>query len=494
MIASEDLMDFNNKFGSSEGANISEVLFLCSTMFTLSSNNIRTKEIIWFTNQDSPHQPGQHEHYQAFQKAKDLQQLSFHVFFFPISPEFDGSLFWKEFIGLLMDQDIEDVMIPEYAENFNSFVNRRCFKKRAIAYLDFEVTEKSKFGVGLYSNKRATSTYPKCTKHSRINNEEIVTKRVTKFAEIPQFSNNDEATDDTDLGTKLDFSQKLDPSSAIKYQEVDGEKICFSTLEAFEIKQIMDPKVKLIGFKPRSMIDECHYHVKTQLFLYPHDGQIKKSSVFFRSLWERLLIDQLVAICIMTMRLKSYPRLVALIPTEQIRQDEEIRDLDEVYSDLPGYADGDEATFQSKFNKLTKKLRVPFSPMMLENPICGRLYTRIEAQTYDEEINTTTLDSLNIPNVEAQDQRMSKLVDEIEDFINGFEEENSKRKAEKADNEKEKLQKTDINMKKILEDCKSGNVKNITVDMLREYLSLKSVNGTSKMKKSFLVDKIVEMN
>lgn len=82
------------------------------------------------------------------------------------------------------------------------------------------------------------------------------------------------------------------------------------------MKQIQEPGIKLIGFKPLSAIN-LELHLKSTYFLYPSDDRIKGSSTLFRALWEKCWEKEKIAICIVTLRKKSNPKLVALIPQKQ---------------------------------------------------------------------------------------------------------------------------------------------------------------------------------
>lgn len=513
---SSDFMDFDNKIGSSTEAKIYEVLWLCSTMFTVSDKKVRSREIIWFTNQDAPHQSNQVEFQQAMQKASDLQSKGYLVNFFPMCEDFNGGCFYQEFLALLQDLD-DNFDFPSYEENDDKLVQsvfRRGYRRRALAYLEFEITENTKFGVGVYSNKRAMSVAPKIVKLSRSNNDEIVTKRVIAYAEIP--ANYNEHDEDAEEEIELDFSHKLDQSQMIKYQQVGGERIDFTTLEAFEIKQVMNPKIKLLGFKLISEIDPCQYYSKMPLFVYPHDGQIKNSTIFFRALWERLWIDQKAAICIYMTRLKSIPRLAALIPVQQSNQDgeivtydgfqmitfpysDDIRNLDALKPKMSIDEDEDdkEPKIREILQKIIKKTRLNYVPTMVDNPVLSRIYARIQAEVFNEEISEEAKKDSILPEVEGQDARIHTFVDELEELIGGFEDvtvNKRKNKENVATEKRAKLAEIDIDGELILSKCKSGDIKQLTVNVLKDYLTLKNVTGLSKMKKPELVAKIVELN
>lgn len=513
MRQSDDFMDFTNKYGHSEDAKISDVLWLCTTLFTTASKVVKSRSIIWFTNDDSPHQSGHAQLQQAFQKAKDIQQLQIDVKFCPMSTSFDGDKFYKELICQIMNFNVNDFEFPEPLLDERPLVNRissRSYKKRALAYLEFEISNTSKFGVGVYSNTGKDKAQLKSHIFSRKDNKEIKKRRFVRYGYRPQTNGSD------DEDAEFEFTENLDPTKTVKYRVIGNDCVKFSITEAFGIKQVMNPKIKLLAFKSKDFLNESFYYIKSPQFLYPHDGKIKNSSKLFRALWEQMIKEDKVGICAYTMRLKSSPRIVALVPSQQTLQDDEIIRYDGFQMIFLPFADDirdlskfmDAETIDSEENdeqienlmmKIIGKLKVKYTPLMFENMQNHRIITLVENQVYDEDLDEETMNSFKLPNVAAQDQRIGKYVDEVEELIDGFAEVKvTKRKKndkdENANNEKRaKVAPDDINVELILEKCQKGDVKSITNQMLRDYLSLKQVSGISKMNKADLVSKIISL-
>lgn len=507
-------MNFTNKYGHTEDANISDVLWLCTTLFTNASKVIKSRNLIWFTNQDSPHLTGKDQLQKAFQKAKDIQLLQIDVKFCPMNVAFDGDQFYKELICQIMNLDVENFEFPETLLDKKLLLNRiitRGYKKRALAYLEFEITNGTKFGVGVYTNTAKDKAKLKSTTLSRKDNKEIKKRRYYKYGYHPQ---TEDGSDDEEA--EFHLTENLDPTKAIKCRFIGKEKVKFSTLEAFEIKQVMNPKIKLLAFTSNDFLNECFYYGKSPQFIYPHDGKIKNSSKFFRALWEQMIDDDKVGICVYTMRLKSSPRIVALVPSQQTFQDgelicydgfqliflpftDDVRDLTKFMSETVDPEDDDE-NIQRLMRKIITKLRTKYTPLMFDNKLNSRIVTLVENQVYDEELDEETMDSMKYPNVEAQDERIGKYVNAIDELIDGFDEiKVSKRKTKETDEngnreKRSKIAPGDINEELILEKCRQDDIKSITVQMLRDYLSLKNVTGISKMNKGDLVAKIISLS
>lgn len=511
MKSSEDFMDFDNKFGHSTDAKISDLLWLCSTIFGSCERQIRVPTIMWYTDGDAPHKDGSADQRQALQKAKDLQQLHIDIQFFPLKVDFDGDLFYKELLCQLLDLDLDDYEFPTPQLNEKKLLQRmfrRGCNKRARSYLSVEFSENVKFGVGMYSYTRKT-TMPKPILLSRSNQEVIVSKRSYKCGTF-QEGNDGDVVNNSNLEADIDFKEKLQPSKAIKLQHCGGEKIKFTPLEAYEIKQVMDPKIKVLGFKPSSVLNE-HNHIKCPLFLYPAENIVKNSTVFFRALWERCLADDSVVICIMTMRIKSYPRLVALVPQEQTMSDDgetlsydgfrmefipfsgDIRDLSEVFTRPPEI----DQNVTQVMKKIVGKLRINYSPALFDNPAITKIYSAIEQQVFDDDFDEELIKDPTLADLEVQDDRIAEFSGTLEQLLDGFEDIAiaPKRKGADATSEtkRKKVSSDDINEDLVLQKCKEGRVKDLTVAILRGYLELKNISGISKLTKPLLVEKILAL-
>lgn len=506
--ASDDLMDFKNKYGSQQAAStkIADILWLCSSMLSSSGKLFRVSQLMWFTDDDAPHKVGTSDFNQAFQKAKDLQQLRLDIQFFPMKPDFDEELFYRELVCQLLEDDLEEFQFPAMPypipdSILNKRLFRRGFKNRAVAHLLVELSENAKFGVGVYSTS-SKAAIPKPVTIARDTNEQIISKRSYKYGTLP-----DDVEGIVNLENGFDYTEKLEPAKTIKYQYCGGEKIKFTPLEAYEIKQIMDPKIKVLGFKPASVINPL-IHVKSPYFLYPNEARVKNSSLLFRTLWERCLTQEKVIICLFTMRLKSYPRLVALVPQEETEKDgevmrfdgfrlefipfaEDVRDLSEILTDSP-VVDNDLVT---NIAKVMGRLRINYSPSTFQNPAVAKVYAKIEEQVFDEETEEEFTDT-TMPKVEAQDERIDQFVEAIEQLC-GFDADAApkKRKATSENGESaapKKKAPADIDMDVVLENCRN-NPKLLTVSILKAYLENKDVKGLSKMNKAQLIAKVLEL-
>lgn len=79
------------------------------------------------------------------------------------------------------------------------------------------------------------------------------------------------------------------------YYPLGGEKIKITKEDMNKIKNLEQPGMTLIGFKPKSLIKPYH-NLRTSYFLYPDEEHITGSSQFFDSLITELTRQNLVGI------------------------------------------------------------------------------------------------------------------------------------------------------------------------------------------------------
>lgn len=211
-----------------------------------------------------------------------------------------------------------------------------------------------------------------------------------------------------------------------KYQQIGEERVRFTPLEVYRMKQVMDPGLKLLGFKPISAIDQ-ELHLKTTYFIYPSDARIKGSTKMFRALWEKCLEKEKAVICSCTLRKKSSPKLVALIPQrEEADQDQEVIRFDGFRMVQIPYA-GDVRNLKilekeaaetddlsvGAFKEIIRKLSFKFGykPSLFENPVIRTIYANVEAVTYQKEVEE--IEDSVMPDTERQDRKIAKYVEPL---------------------------------------------------------------------------------
>ncbi|XP_059607808.1 ATP-dependent DNA helicase 2 subunit 1 [Phlebotomus argentipes] len=406
--SSDDSFDFHNRYGCDGAASFADVIWLCTKMFQKCGYKLQSSVIVLFTDNHLPHAANIHEHQQAFVKAKDLNQLNVEFTLIPMREDFDGDLFYKEFICTVMDMEMEnfelDVAVKD-VETISSRIYRRNYRKRCNNYLKFSLGEGLELSVGLYSSVRHVK-YPKSFMVDRNTNEVITRKRVQ------------EVYDDVEQTMVA-----LMPHQQKKFQEIGGRRIIFTTQELATMKTFLPAGLRLLGFKPRSAIN-VSYYIRHGSFIYPDETSISGSTKLFRALWQRCLDRNVVAICVLTLRYKSPPGYVALLPQENVVSGQDQVEYNGFHlMHLPILDDvRDFSSFSPQVTTVSeeqvlalkgvvKKLKFRYNPKHFSDPVLKNLYSNIEAfafKTDGEEAEDTTL-----PNASEQDEQIAEHMPNI---------------------------------------------------------------------------------
>lgn len=494
---SEDLFDFGRKFGNSSDSNFSDVLWLCSRMFTRCGYKLEQSSIVLFTSNDEPHSAGSYQYQQSYVKARDLQQLGVNLVLVPMVAEFDGSKFYQEFICTVTDEDPEQFRFPCYQESRDCLLNRifrRDFRKKALSHINFQLSEDVALGVNIYSLSRKTK-YPTKVNLLRETNEVIISKRSYQVA--------------TDEENETGFvSQPLLPGNQRKTQNIGGEKITFTVDEVTNMKQMLPPGIRLLGFKPMSKVSLVN-HLRSSLFLYPDENSISGSTTLFRALYEKCLAKHKVAYCMLTMRRKQPSKLVALIPQECCYDDDgepfrhsgfriefipyaaDIRKLDVLERPPPSVTQEQVDVFKS----VVKKIKFKYHPSQFDNPVLMTVYTNIEALLFNraEEVYDSTKSDLD-----RIDAKLEPFVETIRELLgeDGIDGPKKRTKAPTGEGPSAKVPKVtpEVSPSTIVESVRNGMTTGLLVGTLRAYLQKQGVDGTAKMNKAALIDQVKQLH
>lgn len=331
---SEDFFDFFNKFGTSQNSNFSEALWLCSRMFIRCSRHMKTTEILLFTANAQPHMPGTPELQQAFVRAEDLKINETTVSLVPLvdaNDAFDMDLFYIEFICAVNGFEKDEFRWHSPSDLRYLLENRlfrRNFRKNCMRHINWEIAEDLLISCEVHSFTRR-AVKPSAIKIDRATNDVVISKRsyVTIGANpenVNVANEHDESTRQTQdsgiagsIGRTSEANppqnqnevveRQVMPGEMYRCQTICGKEIHVSAEEFWNIKSITKPGIRLLGFKPMSML-EPRWFMRHCCFLYPEEHPIKGSTKFFRGLWEKCLEKEKYALCVMTLNRKGTPR------------------------------------------------------------------------------------------------------------------------------------------------------------------------------------------
>ena len=289
---SSDHFDFHNKYGSSGTNNLSDALWLCSRMIVGCNYRLQSSTIVLITNNEQPNDQAK-----ATIKAKDLRSLNVQLILTPMVDEFDDSIFYKEFLCTISGDDPEDFkMTPPSVqrENLLSRTYKKDNRKTALRYFNLSLGTELEISCGIYSF--TTKTVPPKTVQLMRNTNEVVTSKRSYFLE--------EFNEET---SEYELTKRLIPGELVKYRMIGAEKIVFSQEEVAATQSLMPPGMKLLGFKPLSVLPKLAF-VKSCKFLYPNEKNVTGSTKLFAALWKKCVEKEKYALCIFAQIRKVAPR------------------------------------------------------------------------------------------------------------------------------------------------------------------------------------------
>ena len=119
-------------------------------------------------------------------------------------------------------------------------------------------------------------------------------------------------------------TEKMEAGSLVPVEKVDvkkaykfgGTQILFSPEEQKELKTFGPPGLRIIGFKPQSMLPPWA-SIKKSTFIYPSEDDYVGSTRVFSALWQKLLKDEKMGIAWYIARSNATPILVAILPSQE---------------------------------------------------------------------------------------------------------------------------------------------------------------------------------
>jgi ATP-dependent DNA helicase 2 subunit 1 len=431
-------------------------LWICQHLFTHVPKSVGYKRIFLLTNDENPCKEQSLK--KTVERSKELLEDDITIELFALknkNKSFDSSLFWEKIIAKDED-DYTGRITFDYCEKFDQLkekIRRKEFKKRVLNSIELKIGNDISIAIGLYNMVNQT------TKQSAVwlqneNNNPIQTE--TKY--ICQ-----------DTGSEL---MKNDIKLFFTYGASRG---IFDKEEIQRLSNISEQGLRVLGFKPKSRL-KIYQNFRSSLFAYPNDKLISGSSSAFSALLKKMIEMEKIAICTLTQRKASAPVYVALVPQQEV--------LDENQNQIepPGfhiiylpYADGirkllsferkQYATEKQvlKAKKLVSKLYIDFSSYNFENPSLQQHYASLQALALDHKEVDPITDYIQ-PDLEG----MSKYDNVIEDFKDSvypvdyvFDEEVKPKAASKKRKTRDEDDDDEVDKKKVKKETKSKKVKEV---------------------------------
>lgn len=115
--------------------------------------------------------------------------------------------------------------------------------------------------------------------------------------------------------------EKVEIRKAFKF---GGETVSFTPEEIASVKNFGDPVLRIIGFKPLSMLPIWANH-RPSTFIYPSEEDIIGSTRVFSALQQKLLKDQKMGVAWYIPRRNATPTLAAIIPGAETLDDDGVQ-------------------------------------------------------------------------------------------------------------------------------------------------------------------------
>lgn len=485
-----------SSFTEAKEFKLSDVLWHASKMFTNCKKQLSSRSVIMLTRLDIA--PIAVDQKPTLNRASDLIDSNIDIRVLNISErEYPIETFYDKFLKIA-NKGL-DYVVPKpiwSPTEIEKQMHQESHRHLAVAKLNFEIGTDFNISVGIYTLlKRPGQNLKKNVYLDRESNAVVTSVTKTMKVTIEDNADDEENSEPKEV--------PLIKSELLHYQEFGGERIEFTDKEMKAIKNPFGPPMmKLLGFKPATMICKEKWYIKMGYFLFPNEKTIEGSTVAFKALHKACVDMQMVAICILCTRVNAKPIVVALCPSvKPLNLDidtgfdiihipfvESVRDVninEDEDNDNVAVVRIDQA-HKTLMKDIIKELIVEYKPDMFEDPKLQSKYRAIEAKALDEEdpfVDTTIPD----------DERFANIRDDLFEELFGPFGEMLKRAAEKqsSSNGGKKIKVEAIDEDLLDHRLRNKKVNDYTVAQLKEILKFKDIKGLTGLtgyKKKELVD------
>ncbi|KAI4194717.1 MAG: hypothetical protein LQ350_007612, partial [Teloschistes chrysophthalmus] len=308
----EDEDEFNELIvPSDEKVAMANVLFCANQIFTTKAPNFSSRRLFIVTNDDDPHGDDKTAKSSAAVRAKDLYDLGVIIELFPISKpdrEFDKRKFYDDIVYNQLPTDPEAPAPISAAtkpsstsdgisllSSLLSNISSKAVARRALfSNLPLELGPGLQISVKGFIIIKRQEPKRSCYVYLADEKAQIATGVTTQMAE-----------------ESARTVQKVEIKKAYKF---GGAQILFSPEEISQLRNFGDPIIRIIGFKPMSMLP-VWANLKPATFIYPSEENFVGSTRVFSALWQKLLSAKKIGIAWFIARKNAAPVLAALYPS-----------------------------------------------------------------------------------------------------------------------------------------------------------------------------------
>jgi len=309
---------------SKEEVSMANVLFCANQIFTTKAPNFSSRRLFLVTDNDFPHASSRDARNSAAVRAKDLYDLGVTIELFPIShPDrgytFDRSRFYNDIVYSSTPSD-PDAPAPLTADVkaasstardgisllqslLSSIASRSAPRRALFSNMPFEIAPGLKISIkGFIILKRQEP------------------KR-TSYVYLPPDSDKAQLAVGSSTLLADDTARTVEKVEIRRAYKFGGETISFSDEEIANIRNFGEPVLRIIGFKPLSMLPLWATYTKST-FIYPSEEEFIGSTRVFSALHQKLLKDKKMGVAWYIPRRNAVPKLAAIIPGSEHNNEE----------------------------------------------------------------------------------------------------------------------------------------------------------------------------
>lgn len=307
-----------------------------------------------------------------------------------------------------------------------------------------------------------------------------------------------------------------------------GDFVYFKPEELEQIKHFEAKCLRIIGFKPRSMLPPWAA-VKKSAFIFPTEADVVGSTRVFSALWRKLLDSKKMAIAWYIARKNAVPQIVAILPSKKPSDEasgtqslpaglwlyplpfvDDMRDLTTLKGQ-PVVTASNELVDQMRI--IVENLQMPkgaYDPSKHPNPALQWHYKVLQNIALDENVTSTKRADLTVPKYKQINKRVGQYQVELKEMLKSeaaavqqqlaikreaqaeADEDGRPKKRSKAAPKKAAALSGGISLAELKEAIDDDSLRKKTVAELKTICAEKELGSTTGKKKADLVELVEE--
>ncbi|KAL1879829.1 ATP-dependent DNA helicase II subunit 1 [Diaporthe australafricana] len=401
---------------------------------TLMTNapNFGSRRLFIVTDNDDPYAGDKEERLSAAVRAKDLFDLGVTIELFPVcrpGQKFDVDKFYTDIIYrdpyAATDPDNPDAIQTlktgdgiSLLNSLISSINAKQTPKRAyFSKMPLHLAPGLSISVNGYLILHKQAVQRSCYIWVEGHHKQIAQGQVIK-------------TEDGSMRTV----EKGEMKKAYKFGS-GGDYVYFKPEELDQIRHFEGKCLRIIGFKPRSMLPPWAA-VKKSAFIFPTEADVVGSTRVFSALWQKLLNSKKMAIAWYIARKNAVPQIVAILPSKKPSDEasgtqslpaglwlyplpfvDDMRDLASLKTQ-PVVTASNELVDQMRI--IVENLQMPkgaYDPSKHPNPALQWHYKVLQNIALDENVTSEKKADLTVPKYKQINKRVGQYQVELKEML-----------------------------------------------------------------------------